>query len=312
MLHINNGSFGCWSVYIRVILISMKKFLCRIAIFFVVIVTIDFIFGKVMFYVESQSSSKNFHCMYRAKEDILVLGSSFAARSIVPSVIKDSLGLSCYNAGEPGNGVLAAWARYNMFVNNHVPKLILYTLTPAFDYVKQEEYSKYLNTVKPYYGKENSVTDMYNNLMDWTDCIILNSNFVKFNSYSAQLIYHWLSQKNIGLQGYDPLYETFIPYENENEESINQYKIDIPKMNYLELLFDDIRQKGIPILCVLPPDYRQNLNMYYYKEGLQLCEKYNIPVLNHVFYEGISQNAQYFYDIAHLNDKGAKLYSSIL
>lgn len=272
----------------------------------------DIIFGKIMFYAESQSSSKNYHCMYAADEDILILGSSFAVRNIVPSIIEDSLGISCYNAGEAGNGALVAWARYNMFINNHMPKLIIYTLTPGYDYIKSDDYSKYLNTLKPYYRKEKSITNMYDNLMNCTDGLILNSNFVKFNSYSAQLVYYWLSKKNMGLQGYEPLYETFTPYETNNEQYVGEYEIDAPKMSYLEQLFEDIKRRKIPVLCIIPPDYRCNLSMDQYKEGMQLCEKYEIPIINHKYYEGISQNAQYFYDISHLNDKGARLYTNKL
>lgn len=289
----------------------MKKFLIRITIFFAVMIAADFIFGKVMFYTESQSSSKNYHCMYEADEDILILGSSYAVRNIVPSVIEDSLGMSCYNAGEAGNGALVAWARYNMFKRIHMPKLVIYTLTPGFDYIKSDAYPKYLNAVKPYYGKEESVDAMYNNLVEWSDGLILNSNIVKYNSYCAQLLYYWLSKKNMGLQGYEPLYGTFTPYEGKHviEE---KYEIDDLKMAYLELLFNDIKTEGIPILCVLPPDYRENLDLHQYKDGLCLCEKYDIPVINDKYCEGLSRKSQYFYDIAHLNDEGARLYTAIL
>ena len=43
---------------------DMKKFLLSITLFFAVMIAADFIFGKAMFYAESQSSSKNYHCMY--------------------------------------------------------------------------------------------------------------------------------------------------------------------------------------------------------------------------------------------------------
>ena len=290
----------------------MKRFLIRVAIFFAVVIVADFIFGKVMFYAEKHSSSKNYHCMYEADEDILILGSSYAVRDIVPSIIEDSLGISCYNAGEAGNGSIVAWARYNMYIKQHTPKLIIYTLTPEYDYIKSDDYSKYLNTIKTYYGHEESIAKIYNDLMNWSDRLILTSNFVKFNSYGAQLIYYFLSKKYMGLQGYEPLYETFTPYEIKEEQTVKKYEIDAPKMAYLEKLFGDIKRKGIPIICVLTPNYQGNLNLYNYKEGLQLCEKYDIPVVNHIYYEGISQNAQYFYDISHLNDKGAKYYTYIL
>lgn len=290
----------------------MKKFLVGVIIFFAVMVAADFVFGKIMFYAESHSSSKNYHCMYEANEDILILGSSYAVRNLVPSVIEDLLGVSCYNAGEAGNGSIVAWARYNMFIKNHTPKLIIYTLTPSYDYVKSDDYSKYLNIVKPYYGKEDAVDNMYEDLMEWSDGAILNSNFVKFNSYGAQLIYYWISKKHMGLKGYEPLYGTLAPYEIEKKQENELYETDLQKMKYLEMLFADVAKHGIPVLCVLPPLYNDNSSMFQYEKGLDLCEKYSIPVINHKNCDGITQNPQYFSDIAHLNDKGAKLYSSML
>lgn len=291
---------------------NMKKFLIGITLFFAVMVAADFIFGKVMYFAESQSSSQNYHCMYEADEDVLILGSSFAVRNLVPSVIEDALGVSCYNAGEAGNGSMVAWVRYNMFIKNHIPKLIIYALTPQYDYVKSDDYTKYLNIVKPYFSHEESVVNMYEDLMSWSDRLILSSNFVKFNSYGAQLVYYWLSKKNIGLQGYEPLYGTFIPHKNDELRTKKEYEIDEQKMGYLELLFDDITNRGIPIICILTPDYREDFDLYQYKEGLLLCEKYDIRVINHKYYDGISQNNYYFYDKGHLNDTGARFYSSLL
>lgn len=290
----------------------MKKFLIGVAVFFVVMIVADVIFGKVMVYAESQSSSKNYHCMYEADEDILILGSSYAVRNIVPTVLEDSLGLSCYNAGEAGNGAMVAWVRYNMFIKKHTPKLIIYTLTPGYDYVDSDEYSKYLNIVKPYYGREETVNDMFATLMDKKECLILNSNFIKFNSYGAQLIYYWLTKKYIGLQGYQPLYETLTPYDDNKQPVAADYEVDHTKFAYIERLFADIKARNIPILCVLSPEYRKNVNLSQYKEGIELCKQYNIPLINHKYYEGISQNAEFFYDMSHLNDKGAKLYSAII
>ena len=65
----------------------MKKFFVNIIIFLVLILSIDLVFGKIMFYAESKSGRKKYHCMFEADEDILVLGSSYAVRNIVSSII---------------------------------------------------------------------------------------------------------------------------------------------------------------------------------------------------------------------------------
>ena len=38
--------------------------------------------------------------------DVLIMGSSRAHHHYVPEIISDSLGLSCYNTGKDGNGII--------------------------------------------------------------------------------------------------------------------------------------------------------------------------------------------------------------
>lgn len=47
----------------------------------------------------------------KATDDIIILGSSSATHHYVLQIIEDSLGLSCYNCGEEGNGVVLAYGR---------------------------------------------------------------------------------------------------------------------------------------------------------------------------------------------------------
>ena len=87
----------------------MKKILLWVVLFFITVAIVDYGFGRAMESLERKSESSNYHCMYKATEDVLVLGSSFAVRNIVPQVIEDCLGLTCFNADEPGVGIVCAW-----------------------------------------------------------------------------------------------------------------------------------------------------------------------------------------------------------
>ena len=84
---------------------------------------------------------------------IIILGSSHAVRHYVPSVIQDSLGLTCYNCGEPGCGIIPAYARYKMVAERNKPKLVIYEVTPGYDYLVSDDYSKYLGKVRQYSEK---------------------------------------------------------------------------------------------------------------------------------------------------------------
>ena len=102
------------------------------------------------------------------------------------------------------------------------------------------------------------------------------------------------------------------PYERDVVQYNEEYEIDTSKIKYLDMLFNDIKNRGIKIICVLPPVYPRDIDYAKYKEGFEICKKYDVPIINHKYCEGISLDNIYFYDISHLNDQGARLYTNIL
>ena len=59
-------------------------------------------------------------------------------------MISDSLGVSCYNAGESGCGIILAYGRLLMILERYTPKAIIYEVTPDFDYLDGKDNHKYL------------------------------------------------------------------------------------------------------------------------------------------------------------------------
>ena len=85
---------------------TMKKFLVKVVLFFVIAAVLDVIFGWGFDLLRGKArggqTHKNEYIANDCVDDILILGSSKADHHYVPSVFEDSLGLSCYNAGEMG------------------------------------------------------------------------------------------------------------------------------------------------------------------------------------------------------------------
>lgn len=277
-------------------------------LFFTTIAIVDFGFGRAMERLERKSNSSNYHCMYKAAEDVLVLGSSFAARNIVPQVIEDSLGLTCYNAGEPGVGIVCAWARLNMFLRNHTPKLVIYTLTPGSDYLVAEDYSRYLGRVKYYYDIDESVDQLYADFASPAERIKLRSNLFKYNSGWLTILSNSVSSKQDN-KGYKPLYEE-MDTKASNSEKATEVAIDSLKLSYLDRTFALLREKNVSVICLLTPQYGLELDAEQYKAGIELCRKHNVPVYNDFKDKDITPDPTLFYDFCHLNDKGAKVYTA--
>lgn len=264
---------------------------------------------------EKISGSTNYHCKYLADEDILILGSSFAKRNFCPKIISKYTDKSCYNAGEAGNGIICSWARYNMFIKRHTPEIIVLPITPSFDYLKKDDYIKYLDAIKGYYGLDEAVDELYYTFGNPADPIKLQSNFVRYNTSWISLLSHAIKKDQISNLGYEPLFEIYKPKVNNekaNEETDNKIEIDTLKYELFEKLIASIAERNIVCIAVITPVYGSSDFIQLFKPGIDICEKYNVQVLNHLYVEGISDCVDYFYDSCHLNDQGAKEYSVLI
>lgn len=291
----------------------MTKFIRYTVLFLAAIVLLDLAFGWVNRALERRAHTANYHCCYEASEDILVLGSSYAVREVIPSILTDSLGLSCYNAGEAGNGVICAWARYQMFVRQHTPRLLLYALTPGSDYVDVGgDYSKMLQSVKGYYDIAPVVAELYADLADPLDAIRLKSAFVRYNSRWILSAKEALRPAPENLHGYSPFYSTFTPYAVADTAGTEVVTIDEKKFAYFESLMRDATARGIQVICFLPPHYYNTYHAQSHERALALCCELNIPVLddyNNPYYQA---HPELFGDKEHLNHAGAQLYTAQL
>lgn len=291
----------------------MKKFLTYIIIFLVALMGADFVFGKLIMLLEARVDTHNYHCTYRATEDVLILGSSYAVREIIPQVITEETGLSCYNAGEAGNGALCAWIRYNMFVRNHVPKVILYALTPGYDYVEiGYTYNEYLKSFRAYYDVEPSIREMYDEIGEEYDDVKLRSAFVRYNSEWITMLYNFATRKNNNTNGYDPFNKVFTPYEVADTASTEPISIDEKKYHYFENLIRDATSRGIKVICFLPPHYYDTYHTQSHERAFALCKELDIPVINSYNDPYYKDKPELFGDKEHLNDKGARIYTKQL
>ena len=187
----------------------MKRFLLKVVLFFVLVAVIDVICGWAFDYLRSKARGgqtfKNEYLFNACKDDILILGSSRANHHYVPSVITDSLGLTCYNAGEQGCGIIPAYVRYRVVCARKKPKLVLYEVTPGYDYYMDKAgYSNYLGAVRQYADRE-VVREMYLDFSDELEPVRLLSGMYRNNSSLIKNLKDIL-KPTPNNSGYDPLY----------------------------------------------------------------------------------------------------------
>ena len=292
----------------------MKKYLLKIALFFALMAVIDvacgWIFGILRSKARGGQTHKNEYISNVCEDDILILGSSKADHHYVPSVFEDSLGLTCYNAGEMGCGIIPAYVRYKMVSQRHKPKLVLYEVTPGYDYIVDNGYSSYLGVIRQYTG-DKMVRDIYLDFSDGLEGLRLMSNMYRNNSKLVANTKDLLAGAD-AYKGYEPLYGKISSAKPvATAKDAKNVAIDSLKWKYMERLIEDAKKDNVPIVFIVSPSYSGKLPQDY-DPIMDMCEKYGVPLVNNIESDSFVQNKEMFQDVTHLNHAGAMAYSQMI
>ena len=288
----------------------MKKFVLKVLLFFACVVVMDFAFGQFFSYLRTHAKGgSTANCEYianRCQDDIIILGSSRTTHHYVPQIIEDSLGVTCYNCGEEGNGVVLAYGRLKMLTNRYKPKLVIYDITPEFDYGIKDQNKKYLGYLRPYYEKEG-VDDIFRDFDDDYYWLKMKSKMYQNTSrLLPNLIDNILYRDNN--KGFAPLSGKFIvPIINRDERSL--FDIDSLKLSYMQKVIEICQNNDIPLILIMSPWFNYGNSLVAYEPAFRLCESYSIPVINCINEPTICHNPDLFQDISHLNSRGASVFT---
>ncbi len=296
----------------------MVRFLKKTVFFFALMAVIDLScglgFNMLKQHAKGGDTRKNYYIAEQSCDDILVLGSSRAARHYDPRVLEEASGLSCYNAGEPGCGVITAYARYRMVADRKTPKMVLYEVSPRFDYFKGEDNSKYLGRVRQYADKL-PVKAMFLDLGDNLERLRLLSNMYKNNSFIVHNVIDNLSGSKDN-KGFKPLKGVMKADGIYKSKKKKEFEVDSVKLAYMEKLIDELIEKDVKVCFLVSPkgiskeDAANEESEY--APIVDLCRKYNVPFINHTFMDRISDHREYFHDFVHFNYEGAGVYTKVI
>lgn len=168
----------------------MKKFIAHIIIFFIVVSLMDVSFGYICRYLNSHAkggdTQNHYYIAKECDKDILIFGSSRCSHHYVPKIIEDSLGMSCYNCGVDGNGIIYLYSRLLMMTNRYIPKVIIYDIQQNFD-VEVGDNMRYLGWQKRFYDQSGlkEVFKMVNSMEQykmWSQLYRYNGDFIQMLS----------------------------------------------------------------------------------------------------------------------------------
>ena len=291
----------------------MKKFAVKIIILFVTVLAIDTVIGKLfhqlVLHAKGGDTGRTEYICHQLSEDLIVFGSSRAIHHYDPRILEDSLHLTTYNCGKNGNGIILSYGWYSLMRKHHQPKVIIYDIQPTFDLLAGDN-MPFLPGLRYYYDEspvdsilwEVSSVERYKMLL----------NGYRYNSQFLQIIMDNIKPMRQDIKGYRPLqgemnYEPVVTKSNQTKN----YQYDALKLKYLERLVKECQAANISFIFAVSPSYK-NTDDKVLAPVYELCERYNVPLINHYTDSTFNMEKSYFKDSGHMNEKGATAYTSAI
>ena len=293
------------------------KFWSAVAIAITLFVCGDLVLSGCMSYFYHQSKYGIFHrqiySLTESKKDMLVLGSSRAAYHYIPSVFKDSLGMTCFNSGSGGMCIYYHYAILSSYlISGRIPQLVIYDindfdLTPSSEATFTLEAA--LDRLAPHYSEYPYIDSLFT-LNGWQEKVKMLSLTYRYNSKLVQLlICNFLPSAEDN--GYEAVYGQ-LPYGTELKDISDSPEVDIEtgKREFFIKMLKDLRAYNIPTLLVYSPIYQKG-HADRIGEIKDIAQLYGVKILDYSNCEQLMK-PEFFKDVMHLNDKGAHLFSKLL
>lgn len=286
----------------------MKRFIIRLLAFLLLMFVVDRGVGLGMKYLQEHAKGgyvgHHNKIINHTDEEILIFGSSRAIHHYNPQTFKDSLGMSCYNCGQDGNGIILFYGWWQLMKERHTPKLVIYDVNPGFDLLLGESNQKYLGWLRSEYDN-NDIQQIFDKV-DYTEKYKMHSMMYRYNSKFLQNIVDYVHPIfKIKSDGFLPLNGELDEMKiKKNRNDLKRPKVDSLKLELIEKLVIDIKKHNSQIIFVASP-------VWYGKEDAQfealgkICKKYGVLFLNYSNSPKYVRNNRFFRDGSHLNARGA-------
>lgn len=260
---------------------------------------------------------RQLYCLKDANEDILIMGSSRAAHHYVPQIFEDSLQMSCYNAGSEGQCIYYHYTLLaSMIERGARPKVILYEvmdLDAEVSRLSSFTLDAALDRMAPHYGEFEAIDELFGK-KDWKEHMKLFSKTFRYNSKIVQTIkcnyIPWPEDK-----GYEALVGKMniklLDKEGIGEGNATSMKVpevEEQKLEYVRKFIALCKTNDIKLLFMYSPYYNYSLP-YGVRLIKEIAVKENVPFYDYAS-EGQYNDPELFRDRMHLNDDGAKMYTT--
>ena len=290
---------------------ELVKTLSFLSVVLLLLFVTDRICGAAMWWVNQHTKDitgpKIRHLMTGVDADVVMLGASSCNLHYVPSIMSDTLGLSVYNGGiDASDNIYAHYFVLRHLLLHSTPKVVvLETMAP--DCRTKLPPFRTLGFFAPYIGTEQVSDSLFR--MAGTYWPYMISHLYRYNSKAVSNLLGLLVDKQKGsdngyiAQGQPPAFPQSL------EQDALQGSVDSLKLEYLQRLIDLCRKKEVKLVFSVSPKYVVYEDTVY-APIREIAMRNHVPMLNYHESRTYQDFPDYFHDILHLWDKGARLYSS--
>lgn len=300
---------------------NYRKFIIKGLVFLIMVVFFDFLLGLIMGKMEEMAMENNpseMQADYTVKKvhsDVLIIGASDASHSYVPEILRDSLNLSVYNCGNDGKPSLYHIAVVNCILDRYSPKQIIWSVSPMWLSNKNaNEDNNRLSVLNPFYHDYSYCKEVINKKSKW-EVIKCKSNAYIYNSNIFNYLRCiFLPSKEYQYGRYKPLFGSKGSVELQKRDLQTTFTFS---EELSEALFNTLKRckdKGTKVVLVFTPRYEESdyQDLVSYKKIQEIALETDAILLEEYYRDSTIYKTKYFYDFAHLNDEGARIFTSLL
>ena len=291
----------------------MKKLLKYIVLTLIGIIVIDLamrpIFNR-LFDNPPQSICHSYHFAYNKEQsDILILGASRATRHYNSMMLIDSLGKTCFNAGQDGQPIYNQYLNLLNSLQNGKVETVFLDLSSV--QISDKWITERLEPLVPFYWANDTVRAIIDNVSDKTfpPSVIYLSSLIQYNSQFQKFLRYFSPQDVYIFHGYIPL-----PYSGKEFKykplKESSFTINDKGMEYLSRIASVCKKNNIDFYIIVSPSLRDCSLFYSYISDY--CRENDIKFLNYSNLQSCIGDLRLWQDYDHMNSKGADIFTAEL
>ena len=290
-------------------------FLKRLCILLLLVIVADILLGKLLehfyFNMKSGQTARITYAITKAKEELIIFGSSRANHNYVPGILEDSMGLSAYNAGIDGQGIPYHYSVFKSIRQRSIPKMIILDIN-ADEFEKSGFGYDRLYVLLPYYYSHKEIQPIVN-LRSKYEPIKSLSSLYRYNSFILPVVLNnAMSRADNSVKGYVPLYNNLkLPVTPLKLEGGGE--LDTVKINLFRSFIKEAMSSNCKVFVFVSPVYMDHsLVTPTITTAENICKEEAVSFMNHSEVSLLKGHPEYFQDMVHLNNAGAEIYTRII